>query len=824
MRGSVKDHFGVFRGDSLGVNPVGDKPDVVSTPMVEDDGDRVEDAKKENTSEGKTQTQVSTGTSDSEAESKDSKDGDGGKKTPSERPPVENMEDAEEEASRWADAAHALPLVQQQQPLRPKPQKEQDSKHSPKRPPQTQNQAGLAPRMPSQGASLNAAGLASAMATPQNLLPVAPNIPMGWAALAAFPPGFAAGQIPEAQPPLQTPPPLGPQTLLYTVGFGIDPRQAMHNDWDATEAAVRALRDAMERSTVRLPPSTTGSVHHSPFQIHVKIGVPPRKDVLARMEPMSVDLARIASVLPRSIPILNPQIVVGGLSVAGKDDPDVSICTAVACVTVQTNANAQRHAWERAALAAAMQQQQRTQMQTQAPSEASPWADAESLGGAAAKNNVARVDSMEMLARISEEVRERPFALGALADRLRPDGSQNEAEEHDREESDGNEEHPADSFKKLPGKTAKKNQRQFVQHHYHDHSLDEPSFMEDSPLGSTRGRTVGTAFPVKLHDVLTEIEGDGYAYIMSWLPHGRSFKIHKQQEFLDIILPNYFVMTKKSSFLRQLNLCGFNRLSAGPDKGSYCHELFLRGMPFLCKRMVRMKVNGNGIRAAGNPDMEPDFCKMPPVPREEAVTQDLLRALSGQQNKGRIQEVAMAEERNVIKHALIPPRPVSPKASPSGGTSQVSFPLKLHTMLDKLEAEGNSDVVSWLSHGRAFIVHKPDAFAEGLMPEWFRQTKYSSFQRQLHMCSFQRITAGKDKGAYFNENFLRGKPRLAQQMVRTRVNGKGCQKPGDPSNEPDFYYMKPMDPIKFGAVVLSAEDLVARATSSDEEEERDMDM
>jgi hypothetical protein len=24
-------------------------------------------------------------------------------------------------------------------------------------------------------------------------------------------------------------------------------------------------------------------------------------------------------------------------------------------------------------------------------------------------------------------------------------------------------------------------------------------------------------------------------------------------------------------------------------------------------------------------------------------------------------------------------------------------------------------------------------------------------------------------------------------MVRTRVNGKGCRRPGDPDNEPDFY-------------------------------------
>ena len=93
-----------------------------------------------------------------------------------------------------------------------------------------------------------------------------------------------------------------------------------------------------------------------------------------------------------------------------------------------------------------------------------------------------------------------------------------------------------------------------------------------------------------------------------------SFKIHKQKEFAEIILPQYFVMTKKSSFLRQLNLYGFNRFSAGLDQGSYYHEKFLRGMKFMCRRMSRQKVNGNRIRSAGNPDEEPNLSAFPTCP------------------------------------------------------------------------------------------------------------------------------------------------------------------------------------------------------------------
>lgn len=78
-------------------------------------------------------------------------------------------------------------------------------------------------------------------------------------------------------------------------------------------------------------------------------------------------------------------------------------------------------------------------------------------------------------------------------------------------------------------------------------------------------------------------------------------------------------MTKKSSFLRQLNLYSFNRFSAGPDQGSYYHELFLKGIKFLCRRMVRQKVNGNRIRSAGNPDEEPNLHLYPVCPPSATV-------------------------------------------------------------------------------------------------------------------------------------------------------------------------------------------------------------
>ena len=71
----------------------------------------------------------------------------------------------------------------------------------------------------------------------------------------------------------------------------------------------------------------------------------------------------------------------------------------------------------------------------------------------------------------------------------------------------------------------------------------------------------------------------------------------------------------------------------------------------------------------------------------------------------------------------------------------------------------------------------------------FRQTKFASFQRQLNLYGFRRITTGKDKGGYYHELFLRGRTLLALKMQRTKVKGTGARKPSQPDTEPDFYAM-----------------------------------
>ena len=502
-------------------------------------------------------------------------------------------------------------------------------------------------------------------------------------------------------PPAQTavhhhpapPPPADSATTalsMSSIGFGIDSSQ--NASWgDATEAAVRALQDAMERSTLRLP-MTMPSQHL--LQIKVQLGVPSKQ--LGSNEPMTVDVSRLTTILPQAIPVLPIRVVVGGLYISGETQGSPSICTAVACVTLQSMAALTIPETSVAA-------RNHSGIPTNGHPHSSPWA---SLGGhqphppatasapgpevssavlsqasavppptvttvaptpqngtsaaavrqavtapsapptaapLSASKNVHRSSSIEMLAMISEEIRVAgdknsqkpaqnstftPIAEGqatlAAQQRFSEGGEyiafpgMNGFDPSMEYGEDGQFRNGSYNYKKLPpGVTTKNNRRLFVKHTYRDHSVEAP-LPEEADLvgvaGASSARTPNAAFPLKLHETLTQIENNGHADIIGWMPHGRSFKIHKQKEFAEIILPRYFVMTKKSSFLRQLNLYGFNRFSAGLDQGSYYHEKFLRGMKFLCRRMTRQKVNGNRIRSAGNPDEEPSLAAFPSCP------------------------------------------------------------------------------------------------------------------------------------------------------------------------------------------------------------------
>jgi hypothetical protein len=101
----------------------------------------------------------------------------------------------------------------------------------------------------------------------------------------------------------------------------------------------------------------------------------------------------------------------------------------------------------------------------------------------------------------------------------------------------------------------------------------------------------------------------------------------------------------------------------------------------------------------------------------------------------------------------------------------LQFPWKLHEMLDSAEREGYEAIVSWLPDKHSFKVHLPDVFAKGIIPHYFKLTKFKSFRRQINMWGFERIKDGPGKGGYKHPNFVRGVPSLCCLMRRVKIKG-----------------------------------------------------
>lgn len=97
------------------------------------------------------------------------------------------------------------------------------------------------------------------------------------------------------------------------------------------------------------------------------------------------------------------------------------------------------------------------------------------------------------------------------------------------------------------------------------------------------------------------------------------------------------------------------------------------------------------------------------------------------------------------------------------------FPEKLHRLLLEVEAAGRSDVISFVANGRAFAIHKPDKFFKEIVPLYFRQSRLSSFKRQLNLYGFELINTGPARGGYYHELFVKDRSELCRRMRRVAV-------------------------------------------------------
>jgi hypothetical protein len=109
--------------------------------------------------------------------------------------------------------------------------------------------------------------------------------------------------------------------------------------------------------------------------------------------------------------------------------------------------------------------------------------------------------------------------------------------------------------------------------------------------------------------------------------------------------------------------------------------------------------------------------------------------------------------------------------------SNIPFPFKLHAMLDDAESNRFEHIVCWEQAGKAFKVHDSEKFVDAVLPHYFNQSRYKSFQRQLNIYGFSRVARGRDRGLCHHKLLVRGQPSLCAGMQRIKIKESSLVEP-----------------------------------------------
>ncbi|VEU36732.1 unnamed protein product [Pseudo-nitzschia multistriata] len=197
---------------------------------------------------------------------------------------------------------------------------------------------------------------------------------------------------------------------------------------------------------------------------------------------------------------------------------------------------------------------------------------------------------------------------------------------------------------------------------------------------------------------------------------------------------------------------------------------------------------GRGALGKGSPKDRYVYCDFAQIKEEEydvdyEIDQEgLLQAL----DESTTMAAAQSAQHQSISYLQQPP----PVLRASGWVRSQRFPTKLYALLSQPQL---SNIITWMPHGRSWKVLETRIFETSVLPVFFESDNYHSFNRVINAWSFRRKSSGPDRGSYFHELFLRGKPHLQKYMRRLPRTHKKLAM--SKSEEPDFFELEKTSPL-----------------------------
>ncbi|KAL3911182.1 MAG: hypothetical protein SGILL_007382, partial [Bacillariaceae sp.] len=298
-----------------------------------------------------------------------------------------------------------------------------------------------------------------------------------------------------------------------------------------------------------------------------------------------------------------------------------------------------------------------------------------------------------------------------------------------------------------------------------------------------------------IQSMLDDAEPKGWASTVSWMPHGRAFKIHDSKRFEKVILPQYF-NGKLLSFNRHLLAWGFLRLTAGKDRGAWFHRFFVRGATELVQDFTRQEMFDATTEWIA-PGKEPDFYS---CGKGEALLEQLVARknshLEDKQDVSNEKPITDGNSPVATKEcaAETDNKEVEERADQKKLRGSMIEDIREMLEIARKERsekiarkERSEKVVGWLPHGKAFKVHNRELFIKDLLPRFSKVTKFENFADALRAWGFVKLKQNRDKGAFYHKLFQKDHPHLTLHLSRKQMKKAMTDWKSSDGTEPDLY-------------------------------------
>ncbi|XP_039759665.1 heat shock factor protein isoform X4 [Pararge aegeria] len=117
---------------------------------------------------------------------------------------------------------------------------------------------------------------------------------------------------------------------------------------------------------------------------------------------------------------------------------------------------------------------------------------------------------------------------------------------------------------------------------------------------------IGASVPAFLGKLWKLVNDSETNHLISWSPGGKTFVIKNQADFARELLPLYYKHNNMASFIRQLNMYGFHKITSVENGGlryekdeiEFSHPCFMRGHAYLLEHIKRKIANPKAIVAS----------------------------------------------------------------------------------------------------------------------------------------------------------------------------------------------------------------------------------